>query len=197
MAAKIRICRGCGREDAELVEVSAWGRTCNVCVRTRRGSGRLRAAAAEEAETLVSAGRAPVPASTGGTVTDPRPDELLERCGRLFWRVDAALAWTDGIADDAEAKTCSRSGRAAWKAARPLSEHIGTEDMAAGYFKDRARRRNPAVVGSASRWDLVEYDGDRDELDRKHGVPRLPDSLGWRSRRGPHLVYLAPADEDP
>jgi hypothetical protein len=24
-----------------------------------------------------------------------------------------------------------------------------------------------------SRWDLVEYDGDRDELDAKHGIPRL------------------------
>jgi KaiC/GvpD/RAD55 family RecA-like ATPase len=130
-------------------------------------------------------------------VDDPRSDELLELHGRLFWRVNAAIAWTDGIVDDAKAKRCSRRGRAAWKAARPLREELGTEEAAAGYFKTRARRRNPVVTSSGSGWDLVEYDGDRDELDRRHGIPRLPDSLGWRSRRGPHRVYLTPAGETP
>jgi hypothetical protein len=52
-------------------------------------------------------------------------------------------------------------------------------------------------VASASGWDLVEYDGDRDELDRRHGIPRLPDSLGWHSRRGPHIVYVTPPGETP
>src|SRR5262245_19560230 len=116
---------------------------------------------------------------------DPRPDELLERCGRLFWRLNAAVAWTDGLADDARAKRCSRGGRASWKAALPLREQAATEDAAAGYFKDRCRRRNPAIVASRSGFDLVEYDGDRADLDAKHGLPRLPDTLGWRSRRGP------------
>jgi hypothetical protein len=96
-------------------------------------------------------------------VDDPRPDELIEQCGRLFWRVNAAIAWTDGLANDAEAKSCSRGGQAAWKAARPLREQLGTEDAAAGFFKTRARRRNPVVTGVASHLDLLEYDGDRDE----------------------------------
>jgi hypothetical protein len=127
---------------------------------------------------------------------DPRPDELLDRCGRLFWRLNAAIAWTDGLANDDEAKACSRRGSAAWKQARPMRE-LGTEDAAAGYFTERGRRRNPAVVASVSGWDLVEYDGDRDELDRKHKIPRLPDTLGWQSRRGPHKAYLAPVGEKP
>ena len=128
---------------------------------------------------------------------DPRPDELLERCGRLYWRVGAAVAWTDGLRDDTEAKTCSRRGAAAWKAAKPLREQVGTEDAAAGFFKERARKRNPAVTASGSGFDLVEYDGDRNRLDRELGIPRLPPTLGWRSRRGPHLVYRTPPGEAP
>ena len=128
---------------------------------------------------------------------DPRSDELLERCGRLFWRVGAAIAWTDGLRDDAEAKTCSRRGAAAWKAAKPLREQVASEDGAAGYFKARARKRNPAVTASGSGFDLVEYDGDRNKLDRELGIPRLPPTLGWRSRRGPHLVYRTPEGEAP
>jgi hypothetical protein len=123
---------------------------------------------------------------------DPRSDELLEEAGRLLWRVNAAVAWTDGLVDDGRAKTCSRSGNAAWKAAKPLREQLGTEEMAAGYFKERCRHRNPVVTASGSGWDLVEYDGERDELDRRHGIPRLPATLGWESRRGPHLVFRAP-----
>ena len=113
---------------------------------------------------------------------DPRPDELLEECGRLYWRVNAAISWTDGLANDVQAKTCSRGGSAAWKAAKPLREQVGTEDAAAGYFKERARKRNPAVTASGSGFDLVEYDGDRNKLDRELGIPRLPPTLGWRSR---------------
>jgi hypothetical protein len=128
---------------------------------------------------------------------DPRPDELLERCGRLYWQLNLAIAWTDGLANDVEAKACSRGGPGAWKAAKPLREQVATEDAAAGFFKERARKRNPAVTAHASGLDLVEYDGDRDELDRKHGIPRLPKSLGWQSRRGPHLVFTTPAGEAP
>jgi hypothetical protein len=128
---------------------------------------------------------------------DPRPDELLERCGRLYWRVNAAIAWTDGLADDAQAKTCSRGGPAAWKAARPFREQVGEEQAAGGFFKERARKRNPVVTAAASGLDLVEYDGDRDGLDREHGIPRLPTTFGWQSRRGPHMVYRAPAAEAP
>jgi hypothetical protein len=130
-------------------------------------------------------------------VDDPRPDSLLEQCGRLYWRIGAAVAWTDGLRDDTEAKTCSRRGIAAWKAAKPLREQVATEDGAAGYFKERARKRNPAVTASGSNLDLVEYDGDRNELDRELGIPRLPPTLGWRSRRGPHLVYRTPPGETP
>ena len=126
---------------------------------------------------------------------DPRPDELLERCGRLLWSVNAAVAWTDGLADDVQAKTCSRGGSAAWKRAKPLREQAGTEELAAVYFRDRGRTRNPAVTAAASGLDLVEYDGDRDELDRKHGIPTLPKTLGWQSRRGPHGVYRTPPGE--
>jgi hypothetical protein len=130
-------------------------------------------------------------------VDDPRPDELLERCGRLYWRLNAAIAWTDGLQNDAEAKTCSRAGSAAWKAAKPFREQVGEEQAAAGYFKERARKRNPAVIASASGFDLVEYDGDRNRLDRELGIPRLPPTLGWRSRRGPHLVYRTPSGAAP
>jgi hypothetical protein len=130
-------------------------------------------------------------------VDDRRSDELLERCGRLYWRVNAAIAWTDGLRDDTEAKTCSRRGAAAWKAAKPLREQVSTEEGAAGYFKERARKRNPAVSASGSGFDLVEYDGDRNTLDRELGIPRLPPTLGWRSRRGPHLVYRTPPGETP
>jgi AAA domain/Bifunctional DNA primase/polymerase, N-terminal len=128
---------------------------------------------------------------------DPRSDELLEEHGRLFWRLNAAVAWTDGISNDTEAKACSRGGRAAWKAAKPLREQAATEDGAAAYFRERARKRNPAVVASASGWDLVEYDGDQADLNAKHEVPTLPLTLGWRSRRGPHLVYRAPPGATP
>src|SRR5512132_2079786 len=96
---------------------------------------------------------------------DERPDELLERCGRLFWQLNAAIAWTDGLANDSQAKACTRSGKAGWKAARPLRQQVATEDAAAGYFVQRCRRRNPAVTAAASGFDLVEYDGDRGELD--------------------------------
>jgi Protein of unknown function (DUF3987) len=130
-------------------------------------------------------------------VDDPRPDSLLEECGRLYWRIGAALAWTDGIRNDVEAKACSRRGQGSWKAAKPLSEQVGTEEAAAGYFKERARKRNPAVTASGSGFDLVEYDGDRNRLDRELGIPRLPPTLGWRSRRGPHLIYRAPEGEAP
>jgi hypothetical protein len=130
-------------------------------------------------------------------VDDPRPDELLERCGRLYWRLNAAIAWTDGLRNDTEAKTCSRSGSASWKAAKPFREQVGEEQAAAGYFKERARKRNPAVTASGSGFDLVEYDGDRNKLDRELGIPRLPPTLGWRSRRGPHLVYRTPPGEAP
>jgi hypothetical protein len=128
---------------------------------------------------------------------DPRPDELLERCGRLFWRVNAAVGWTDGLADDLQAKTCSRGGPAAWKAAKPFREQVGDENAAAGFFNERARKRNPVVTAAASGFDLVEYDGDRSKLDRELGIPRLPPTLGWRSRRGPHLVYRTPPGETP
>jgi len=128
---------------------------------------------------------------------DPRPDELLERCGRLYWRLNLAIAWTDGLANDAQAKTCSRGGPGAWKAAKPLREQVATEDAAAGFVKERGRKRNPVVAAVASNADLVEYDGDRDELDRKHGIRRLPKSLGWQSRRGPHMVFRTPPGERP
>jgi AAA domain len=130
-------------------------------------------------------------------VPDPRPDELLERCGRLYWRLNLAIAWTDGLANDVQAKTCSRGGSAAWKAAKPLREQVGEENAAAGFFKRRARERNPAVTAVASGLDLVEYDGDQDELDRKHGIPRLPNTLGWQSRRGPHKAYRTPPGQAP
>jgi replicative DNA helicase len=130
-------------------------------------------------------------------VDDPRPDELLEQAGRLLWQINAAVCWTDGLANDAEAKSCSRGGQAAWKAARPLREQLGTADAAAGFFKERARKRNPAVTAVASGFDLVEYDGDRDELDRKHGIPRLPETFGWQSRRGPHMAFTAPPKQAP
>src|SRR5262245_437476 len=128
---------------------------------------------------------------------DPRPDELLEECGRLYWRLNLAIAWTDGIADDRKAKTCSRSGSAAWKNARPLRDQVGTEDAVAAFFRDRARMRNPVVTAGASALTLIEYDGDRDELDRKHGLQRLPATLGWRSRRGPHFVFRTPPGIEP
>jgi hypothetical protein len=128
---------------------------------------------------------------------DPRPDELLEECGRLLWGRNAAVAWTDGLEPDEKAKACSRSGSGAWKAARPLREHLADADQAAAFFRARARKRNPVVTASGSGWDLVEYDGDRDELNAKHGLPRLPETLGWRSRRGPHLVYQAPPGTAP
>jgi hypothetical protein len=130
-------------------------------------------------------------------VDDPRPDELLERCGRLYWQLNPAIAWTNGLADDVQAKTCSRGGSAAWKAAKPFREQVGEENAAAGYFKRRARERNPVMPAAASGLDLVEYDGDRDELDRKHGIPRLPKTLGWQSRRGPHRVYRTPPGQAP
>jgi hypothetical protein len=53
------------------------------------------------------------------------------------------------------------------------------------------------VTASGSGFDLVEYDGDRNTLDRELGIPRLPPTLGWRSRRGPHLVYRTPPGETP
>ena len=115
-----------------------------------------------------------------GLRPDVRPDGLLEGAGRFYWRLNAAIAWTDGVYDDMQAKTCSRSGKASWKAAKPLREQTTTEDAAAGYFKERARRRNPCVTASGSGWDLVEYDGDRDKLDAKHGIPRLPATFGWQ-----------------
>jgi AAA domain len=128
---------------------------------------------------------------------DPRPDELLERCGRLYWRVNAAIAWSDGLDNDTQAKTCSRGGPGAWKSAKPFREQVATEDAAAGFFKERARKRSPAVTAVASGFDLFEYDGDRDELDRKHGISRLPETLGWQSRRGPHRVFRTPPGEAP
>jgi AAA domain len=130
-------------------------------------------------------------------VDDPRPDALLEEAARLLWRVGGAVAWTDGLTPDEKAKKCSRVGSGAWKRARPLRERHPDESEAAGYFVTRCRKANPVVTASGSGWDLVEYDGGRDELDRLHGIPRLPDSLGWHSKRGPHLVFLAPPGEAP
>jgi hypothetical protein len=127
---------------------------------------------------------------------DPRPDDLLERCGRLFWRLNLAIAWTDGLGDDVQAKTCSRGGPAAWKAVKPFREQVGDENAAAGFFKERARKRNPVVTAAASGLDLVEYDGGRDELDRRHGIPTLPPTLGWQSRRGPHMAFKTPPGQN-
>jgi hypothetical protein len=129
--------------------------------------------------------------------SDQRPDELLERCGRLYWRLNLAIAWTDGLDNDIQAKSCSRGGPAAWKAAKPFREQVGEEKAAAGFFKERARKRNPAVAAAASSLDLVEYDGGRAELDRKHGIPTLPKTLGWQSRRGPHMAFRTPAGQAP
>jgi AAA domain len=130
-------------------------------------------------------------------VNDPRRDELLEGCGRLYWRLNVAIAWTDGLANDVQAKTCSRGGSAAWKSAKPMREQVATEELAAAYFTARGRKRNPAITAAGSGLDLVEYDGDQAELDRKHEIPRLPKTLGWRSRRGPHMVFWTPPGEAP
>jgi replicative DNA helicase len=124
---------------------------------------------------------------------DPRPDQLLEECGRIASRLRLAVAWTDGIKGGA-AKVCSRGGAAAWKRAKPLPEN---EETAAGFFKTRARRRNPAVVASASGLVLMEADGDLEKLLARHGVPILPPTLTVRSRRGRHLYFRPPPGRQP
>jgi hypothetical protein len=120
-------------------------------------------------------------------MNDPRPDELLEECGKIAHRLGLALAWTDSLTG-AGAKACSRSGSAAWKNARQLA---GTEDEAAAFFVTRARRRNPAVVLGASGLVGVECD-DVDEL-----PVALPETVTIRSRRGLHRYYRPPAGRKP
>jgi hypothetical protein len=120
---------------------------------------------------------------------DERPDELLEECGRVALRLVLALAWTDGLEGEA-AKTCSRTGSAAWKNAQPLP---GDEDAAAAFFRERARKRNPVVVASRSNLVLIEFDGDLVELSTKYRLWDLPATVQVQSRRGRHLYYRPPA----
>jgi AAA domain/Bifunctional DNA primase/polymerase, N-terminal/Primase C terminal 1 (PriCT-1) len=133
-----------------------------------------------------------MPTTFRSEVDDPRPDDLLEECGRIASRLRLALAWSDGI-EGAAAKTCSRGGADAWKMAKPISED---ENAAAGYFKTRARRRNPAVVAGASGLILVENDGG-DELLGRFGLPALPSTVAVRSRRGVHRYFRPPAGKPP
>jgi AAA domain/Bifunctional DNA primase/polymerase, N-terminal len=126
-------------------------------------------------------------------MNDPRPDELLEECGRVASRLRLALAWSDGI-EGAAAKSCSRGGADSWKRARPIATH---ESAAAGYFKTRARRRNPAVVASASGLVLTEADGEFEPVLERYGLPPLPSTVAVRSRRGVHRYFKPPAGNPP
>jgi hypothetical protein len=122
-------------------------------------------------------------------MSDARPDELLEECGRIAGRLGLAIAWTDSI-NGAGAKAVTGSGSASWKNAKQLPAE---PQAAAAFFKTRARKRNPAVVASRSRLVLVESDdGDLDELCERHGLPPLPASVRVRSRRGVHAYGKPP-----
>jgi hypothetical protein len=123
------------------------------------------------------------------SVPDPRPDELLEECGRVAWRLGLALAWSDGLEGES-AKCCSRTGAAAWKNAGQLP---ADEDAAVAFFKTRARKRNPLVVASRSNLVLIEFDGDLVELCAEYGLWDLPATVQVQSRRGRHLYYRLPA----
>src|SRR4051794_19095884 len=90
---------------------------------------------------------------------DERPDLLLEEAGRAALRHGLALAWSDGLKGPSS-KRCSRVGSARWPMAVPLH---GEEGAAVGFFATRARKRNPAVVASASGLVLVEADLDVQE----------------------------------
>lgn len=125
-----------------------------------------------------------------GEADGARSLEFLQACGRRAQRLGLALAWSDGLEGE-QAKTCSRSP---WKRARLLSSD---PEAAAGYFAERARRRNPAVVASRSGLVLVEADGDLDELLRLHGLPPLPATVRVRSRRGWHAYYRPPPGREP
>jgi AAA domain/Bifunctional DNA primase/polymerase, N-terminal/Primase C terminal 1 (PriCT-1) len=124
---------------------------------------------------------------------DPRPDELLEECGRIASRLGLALAWSDGI-EGAAAKACSRGGAEAWKHAKPVSSD---EEAAAGYVKTRARARNPAVPAVANNLVLGEADGDLDALLKRFWLPPLPPTLTVRSRRGRHSYWRPPPGRKP
>jgi hypothetical protein len=127
-------------------------------------------------------------------VHDPRSDELLDSCGRTAARHRFALAWTDSL-DGPGAKACSRGGSANWKRAQPLSTD---ENAAASYFRERARKRNPVVVASASGLVLVEFDGPARELLARHSLPvQLPPTICVRSRRGVHLYFKPPTARTP
>jgi replicative DNA helicase len=133
----------------------------------------------------------------GGT-DDDRPDELLERHGRLYSRLGWALAWTNGLANDADAKACTGTGSRNWKNAKPLSTDPEAADA---FFKTRARKRNPTIPGVANGLMLVEYDGEngetRAELNAKHKLPPLPATLTACSRRGDHLYLRPPPGRPP
>jgi hypothetical protein len=121
-------------------------------------------------------------------MSDPRPDELLQRCGMIASRNRFALAWSDGLTGE-DAKRCSRNG---WKQAQLISVNEGA---AAGFYRERARRANPAVVASKSKLVLVECDGG-DELLARFGIS-LPVTLAVRSRRGVHRYLWPPAGKPP
>ncbi len=135
-------------------------------------------------------------------MNDPRPRELLEEDGRRAARLGLAIAWTNGI-QGAAAKECSRSGSAAWKAAKVLPD----EAFAAAFFAQRARTRNPVCAASASRLVLVEIDLDVPDdatPDLAEMEPRVaallsrlglqfPTTVTVKSRRGIH-VYFRPED---
>lgn len=130
---------------------------------------------------------------------DPRSDELLAQAARTAWRHRLALAWSDSLTG-AGAKRCSRGGSANWEKAAPLNVEEGA---AVGFFVNKARRRNPAVVASKSNLVIVEIDLDVPddaypplkevivrvgELTRRLGL-RLPLTVTVHSRRGLHLYF--------
>ena len=126
-------------------------------------------------------------------MNDPRPSALLRECALAGLRLGLAFAWTDGL-EGAAAKACSRSGSAAWKNAKPLAKNPAT---AIGFFTERARKRNPAVVIGASGIVGVEADGDLEQLCRELGVPALPDTVTVASKRGLHCYFRPPAGRKP
>jgi hypothetical protein len=87
---------------------------------------------------------------------DPRPDELLEECGRIDFELGLKLSWTDGL-EGAAAKACSRGGSANWKRAKVLGPEEGA---AIALFKTRARKRNPVVPAATNELLIVEVDLD-------------------------------------
>ena len=151
---------------------------------------------------------APLPQAGDGDAfpfwrVDFRSDELLERAARAAWRHRLALAWSNSLTGPA-AKRCSRGGSARWPMAVPLPEDEGA---AVGFFTTRARKRNPAVVASASGLVLVEADLEvaddaypalEEVQTRVAGLMRrlelrFPPTVIVRSRRGLHF-YLRPPD---